>query len=457
MISDGTYRHHLGDEDLNRMCNLGTFSEHIVVNEGSLVKVDTGVNLRAAALVSCGLVDGLRRGGRPRPGASRRGVIVVGCGGVGSGAIQGARIAGASAIIAVDVLPSKVERAKKIGATHGAANLLEATFLAAELTRGQARRRRHPHARRRSPATSSCRPARLRARAAGSSRSRSRPYDQTEVSLDLFTFAMYNQTLMGTVFGSQSPRVQIPRILDLYNKGTFLIDELVTKEYSARRGPAGLRRPRGRQERPRRRQVRLIGGAADDAGRSRGTSAPRRRARDRTREHARAVGEVVGDAERRERERRGVGRPARHQRTAVAATASVATGRRSGEHRRGRDDEHRPVGAERAACEPGGGERGAARGELARGGLAAAADRDALELARERRRGPAEQPGGGARAPARARGRACRARAGPRAAAPRRRRGAPRAARRTARRRSAGATQPRHVARAACVTTTDGS
>ena len=50
--------------------------------------------------------------------------------------------------------------------------------------------------------------------------------------MDLFGFTMYNQTLMGTVFGSQSPRIQIPRLLELYNKGTFHIDELVTKEYT---------------------------------------------------------------------------------------------------------------------------------------------------------------------------------------------------------------------------------
>ncbi|HLK45603.1 MAG TPA: alcohol dehydrogenase catalytic domain-containing protein, partial [Acidimicrobiales bacterium] len=231
MISDGTYRHHLGDEDLNRMCNLGTFSEHVVVHEASLVKVDTGVNLRAAALVSCGLATGFGAAvdrAQVRPGET---VIVVGCGGVGSGAIQGARIAGASAIIAVDVVPSKVERAQTIGATHGAANLLEATFLAAELTRGKL-----ADVVILTPATltgdlilPACKAASKGGRIVAVAIA---PYNQTEVSFDLFTFAMYNQSLLGTVFGSQSPRVQIPRILDLYNKGTFLIDELVTTEYT---------------------------------------------------------------------------------------------------------------------------------------------------------------------------------------------------------------------------------
>jgi S-(hydroxymethyl)glutathione dehydrogenase/alcohol dehydrogenase len=213
------------------MCNLGTFSEYIVVNEASLVKVDQGVSLRAAALVSCGLATGFGAAvdrANVRPGEV---VIVVGCGGVGSGAIQGARIAGASAIIAVDLLPSKIESAKKIGATHGAANLLEAAFVAAELTRG-----RLADATILTPSEvtgdlimPACRATSKGGRIVVVGLA---PHSQTEVSMDLFGFAMYNQSLLGTVFGSQSPRVQIPRILDMYNKGTFLIDELVTKEYS---------------------------------------------------------------------------------------------------------------------------------------------------------------------------------------------------------------------------------
>ena len=238
MISDGTYRHHLGDEDLNRMCNLGTFSERIVVHEGSLVKIDTGVNLRAAALVSCGLATGFGAAvdrAQVRPGEV---VVVVGCGGVGSGAIQGARIAGAGAIIAVDTLPWKVDRAKEIGATHGASSLLEAAFTAAELTRG-----RLADVVILTPATltgdllmPACKAASKCGRIVTVAIA---PFDQADVTMDLFGFAMYNQTLLGTVFGSQSPRVQIPRILELYNRGVFKIDELVTKEYALDEVQAG--------------------------------------------------------------------------------------------------------------------------------------------------------------------------------------------------------------------------
>ena len=92
MISDGTWRHHLNGENLNRMAQLGTFSEYIVVNEASLVKIEPWYDLRAAALISCGISTGfgsaVSRGG-VKPGDV---VAVIGCGGVGSGAIQGAEI-----------------------------------------------------------------------------------------------------------------------------------------------------------------------------------------------------------------------------------------------------------------------------------------------------------------------------------------------------------------------------
>jgi Zn-dependent alcohol dehydrogenase len=58
------------------------------------------------------------------------------------------------------------------------------------------------------------------------------PWELMDVKLNLFNFAMYNQTLMGTVFGSQSPRVQVPNLLNLFEKGQLMIDEIVTREYS---------------------------------------------------------------------------------------------------------------------------------------------------------------------------------------------------------------------------------
>jgi S-(hydroxymethyl)glutathione dehydrogenase/alcohol dehydrogenase len=53
-----------------------------------------------------------------------------------------------------------------------------------------------------------------------------------DVQLNLFNFAMFNQSLLGTVFGSCSPRVQVPNLLNLFEAGQLKIDEIITQEYT---------------------------------------------------------------------------------------------------------------------------------------------------------------------------------------------------------------------------------
>jgi S-(hydroxymethyl)glutathione dehydrogenase/alcohol dehydrogenase len=231
MISDGTYRYHLGGENLNRMTQLGTFAEEMVCHENSLVRIDPRADMKAAALISCGISTGFGSAvdrAKVKPGET---VVVVGCGGVGSGAIQGSRIAGARTIIAVDPVPFKLEKAKEIGATHTAPSLLDAQFMLPELTQG------------RNADVVILTPGVLKgdliaaACALGSKDGRIvvtaiAPFDQMDVQLNLFNLAMYNQALLGTIFGSASPRVQVPNLLNLYDAGQLKIDEIVTQEYT---------------------------------------------------------------------------------------------------------------------------------------------------------------------------------------------------------------------------------
>jgi NDMA-dependent alcohol dehydrogenase len=231
MMSDGQWRYHLDGQKVNRMTQLGTFSEMVLANEASLVKVDPSVSLRAAALISCGISTGFGSAvdrAKVTPGET---VVVVGCGGVGSGAIQGARLAGARQIIAVDPLPFKVDKAKQIGATHGAASILEANLLLPELTEG-----RMADVVILTPGVLTgdlLAPALALASKDGRVVTTAiAPFNQDEVSLNLFNFAMFNQALLGTVFGSCSPRVQIPNLLRLYEAGLLEIDGLITQEYT---------------------------------------------------------------------------------------------------------------------------------------------------------------------------------------------------------------------------------
>ena len=232
MISDGTWRHHLGEENLNRMCQVGAFCEYIVVHEASLIRIEPWWDLRAAALISCGISTGfgsaVNRGG-VKPGDT---VAVIGCGGVGSGAILGAVHAGARAVIAIDTDPSKVERAQGIGATHGCATTLDAAFtILPELTWGK-----------------NCDVTIVTVNKLGADvieQARSitakggvivatslAPFDLTTIELNMQLFSMYNQELRGTVFGSENPRVQVPRLLRLHHEGKIDVDALVTKEYT---------------------------------------------------------------------------------------------------------------------------------------------------------------------------------------------------------------------------------
>jgi S-(hydroxymethyl)glutathione dehydrogenase / alcohol dehydrogenase len=97
----------------------GAFAEKVVVDQSQLVKIPADMPKDAAALMSCGVITGVGAAvntANIRPGQN---VVVIGAGGVGLNAIQGARLAGAARIVAVDMNPGKLEAAKEFGATHG--------------------------------------------------------------------------------------------------------------------------------------------------------------------------------------------------------------------------------------------------------------------------------------------------------------------------------------------------
>jgi S-(hydroxymethyl)glutathione dehydrogenase/alcohol dehydrogenase len=98
---------------------LATFAEAAVLPQQLLVKVNTELPVEQLALIGCGVTTGagaVLNTARVTPGSS---VAIIGCGGVGQAAVQGARIAGATTIVAVDTVQSKLDIAMKLGATHG--------------------------------------------------------------------------------------------------------------------------------------------------------------------------------------------------------------------------------------------------------------------------------------------------------------------------------------------------
>ncbi|MFT3804417.1 MAG: Zn-dependent alcohol dehydrogenase [Burkholderiaceae bacterium] len=102
---------------LNQFLNLSSFAEQMLVHEHALVKVRPDMPLELAALIGCGVITGygaVVHTAGVQPGDT---VAVIGCGGIGLSAINGAAIAGAGRIIAVDRDPVKLEMARKFGAT----------------------------------------------------------------------------------------------------------------------------------------------------------------------------------------------------------------------------------------------------------------------------------------------------------------------------------------------------
>ena len=104
-------------EKLHQFLNLSSFAEQMLVHENALVKIDREIPLDRATLVGCGVITGVGaviNTARIPAGST---VAVIGCGGVGLSAVNGAALAGASRIIALDTLPEKLEVAKTMGAT----------------------------------------------------------------------------------------------------------------------------------------------------------------------------------------------------------------------------------------------------------------------------------------------------------------------------------------------------
>jgi S-(hydroxymethyl)glutathione dehydrogenase/alcohol dehydrogenase len=106
-----------GGELLHQAFNLSCFAEQMLVHENAMVKIDPDIPLDRAALVGCGVMTGVGavfNAAKVEPGAT---VAVIGCGGVGLSAVNGAALAGAERIIAIDTVPSKLEVARELGAT----------------------------------------------------------------------------------------------------------------------------------------------------------------------------------------------------------------------------------------------------------------------------------------------------------------------------------------------------
>jgi len=103
---------------IRQFLGISSYAEHMLLHENSVVKIDSDLPLDRAALVGCGVLTGVGAALRTSGLEAGQTVAVFGCGGVGLSIVQGARIGGARQIIGVDVFESKLDLARRMGATH---------------------------------------------------------------------------------------------------------------------------------------------------------------------------------------------------------------------------------------------------------------------------------------------------------------------------------------------------
>ena len=199
--------------------------------EASVIKVDPDLPLDAVALVSCGVATGwgsATKRAEVRPGDT---VVVVGVGGIGINAVQGAAMAGAKRVIAVDPVEFKREKAMEFGATHTFASMEEALPEVGAMTWGQMADKVIM-----TPGVLYGDMMQLGTALAGKGGTivvtAIAPMTQTESSVNLFEIAMWNKEIKGTIFGSLNPRADIPALLGLYREGQLKLDELITRRYT---------------------------------------------------------------------------------------------------------------------------------------------------------------------------------------------------------------------------------
>ena len=224
---DGTRRLRKGAQEVYHFNCLSTYGEYAVVPEDGLVLVREDAPLDKVALIGCGVTTGVGAAihtAKVQPGSR---VVVIGAGGVGLNVIQGAALAGAETIIAVDIRGPKLEHALQFGATHlvnAASEDVQARVR--DITKGEMADYAFEvignpeaiyqafHATRRGGTTVIV------------------GVTPTGTRLDIDPdFLHQDRVLMGCTYGSSYPRADMPRFVDLYMAGKLKLDELITHTF----------------------------------------------------------------------------------------------------------------------------------------------------------------------------------------------------------------------------------
>ena len=216
---------------IERSFALGTMSEYALVREAACVKINSPMPAPSAAIVSCGVMTGygsVVNAAQVKAGSS---VVVIGTGGVGLNVIQGAKVSGASKIIAVDIKQDRLDLAKQFGATHFILAsskdnlLLQAAEEAKKLCHG--RGADYAFECTAIPALGAAPLAMVRN--AGTAIQVSGIEEEISIDMNLFE---WDKIYMNPLYGKARPQIDFPKIVDLYQSGQLLLDEMITNTYT---------------------------------------------------------------------------------------------------------------------------------------------------------------------------------------------------------------------------------
>jgi NDMA-dependent alcohol dehydrogenase len=228
LMADGTTRFSVAGESVRHFAGVSSFSEVSTMPEAAVLKIPRDFPLDKAALLGCGVITGVgavANGARVKMGST---VAVFGCGGIGLNAVQGARIVGARRIVAVDVAEQKLEYARIMGATH-TVNAADVDAVAAikDLTDG----RGVDYAFEAIGITETIEQAYAATKKMGICVVIGVTRADVRVNINANEMVYAEKTLMGSLYGSARPRIDLLHLIEMYRSGHLLLDELLTRTY----------------------------------------------------------------------------------------------------------------------------------------------------------------------------------------------------------------------------------
>jgi S-(hydroxymethyl)glutathione dehydrogenase / alcohol dehydrogenase len=215
---------------LKRSFNIGTLSGYTVVRKEAVIPITVDIPFSSACIMGCGVMTGygsVVNAAKVTPGSN---TVVLGTGGVGLNVIQGARIAGAGKIIAVDVNPNRLEMAVQFGATHKVlasredVGLLKAAEEVKKICNG--RGADYSFECTGIPALGAAPLAMIRN--AGTAIQVSGIEETIEIDMNLFE---WDKVYMNPLYGKSKPELDFPKLMELYERKLLKLDEMITRTY----------------------------------------------------------------------------------------------------------------------------------------------------------------------------------------------------------------------------------